>query len=247
VNPIHKFVGIFDSGVGGLSVLAECKRLLPHENFVYLMDKENFPYGSKSDEFIEKRVFALSEKLLNEHSCKAIVVACNTATNVGIQMLRKKYNIPFVGLEPAIKPALETIKDGKVVLLTTPVTIRQKKFQDLLSRFDSKNLIILPQRDLASLIEDNINTSGTLSSVLDFKISSKRQTPAIFFDYPEKIYPHIEKILTPYADAKGVVLGCTHYVFINELIERFFLERGKTVQIFDGNIGAAKRLKSLLE
>jgi len=221
VNPNTRPIGIFDSGTGGLSVLRECKRLLPNENFVYLCDREFFPYGNKSNSFIKKRVFALSERLLTEYDCKAIVVACNTATNVGIQMLREKYSTPFVGLEPAIKPALEEIPKEKVVLLTTPVTMRQEKFKNLLSKFDISNLVILPQKDLASQIEDNI-------------------------DDVDKVYPQIEEILTPHSDAKGIVLGCTHYVFAKPLIEKFFENLSKQIKIFDGNEGAARRLKDLL-
>jgi len=222
IPPSSQPIGIFDSGVGGLSVLRECEKFLPHESFVYLCDKEYFPYGDKSDEFIKKRVFALSEKLLNEYGCKAIVVACNTATNVGIRMLRKKYNVPFVGLEPAIKPALETIPSEKVLLLATPVTIRQKKFKELLNRFDTKNLILSPQKDLAALIENNFNNL-------------------------EKIYPHIKKVLSPHLDMKGIVLGCTHYVFAKDFIKRFYFENSREIRIFDGNEGAARRLKNLLE
>jgi len=208
-------IGIFDSGIGGLSVLESCRAILPYENFIYLADNGFAPYGDKCDDYIRERVFCLSECLI-ARGVKAIVVACNTATNVGIKMLRERYKIPFVGLEPAIKPA--RVVDGKTVLLCTPATARQEKFLQLVERYGTEHLIIAPQPNLATIIEN--------------------------------CYPNIDlarceiyKTLNPYADAKAIILGCTHYVLVKDIILDFYNHKNP---IFDGNEGASKRLKELL-
>jgi len=216
-------IGIFDSGVGGLSVLDACRVVLPSENFLYYADFEFAPYGDKSDEYIKNRVFAICEMLINR-GVKAIVIACNTATNVGIKMLREKYSLPIVGLEPAIKPAIEKYKDKKIVLLCTEATARQQKLKDLIEKYDGKSVVVCPQKELASLIENN-------------------------FCSLEKVSDYIENSLSHHLDASAIVLGCTHYVFVKDIIEKFFESQNLQVlpEIFDGNLGATNRLHSLLK
>ena len=211
-------IGVFDSGCGGRSVLTSCKELLPNHKFLYYADIAYAPYGNKNDAYIKDRVFTISQMLIDK-GVKAIVVACNTATGVGIKMLRKKFKIPFVGLEPAIKPAVATCGKNKIILLCTPATTRQENFKALLAKYGTPNVEIAPQKDLACLIEKNFNNLQAIKT-------------------------DIHKMLEPYKDARGIILGCTHYVFIKEMIADFFYP--KSVQIFDGNLGAARRLQQLL-
>lgn len=211
-------IGVFDSGVGGVSVLKACLDVLPSENFVYLADRSGMPYGNKTHEEIEKRV-ELCVQTLQSEGVKAIVAACNTATNVGIASLRKKYDMPFVGLEPAVKPAAENCGRGNILVLLTPLTAEQEKFKKLKEKYDNGRLIIAPQENLAEEVEEHID------------------------DYHALKKP-VYDILRRYKNVEGVVLGCTHYVFLRPIVEEFY---GGRIKIFDGNDGAARRLKSVLE
>ena len=225
-------VGIFDSGAGGLTVLSACRALLPYEDFIYLADVVHAPYGNKANVEIAERVFSCSERLI-ALNCKAIVVACNTATGVGIKMLRERYARPFVGVEPAIKPAAEAGIRGDIVVLCTEAAARQEKLKALLIRCaegyngrigeDKKpSVTVAPQARLATLIEAHV-------------------------DDLESIRPALYEILSPHASAAALVLGCTHYVFLKDMIADFYRERERKIQIFDGNHGAARRLKYLLK
>ena len=211
-------IGVFDSGVGGIGTLKSCLDLLDGESFVYLADRSGMPYGTKSGDEIEKRVDECVRSLLDE-GVKAIVVACNTATNVGIAALRKKYDMPFVGVEPAVKPAALECKRGNVLVLLTPATASQAKFLSLLSRFDNGRMTIAPQRGLAEKIETHI-------------------------DDIESLRCEIYDVLRRYRNVEGVVLGCTQYVFLKDIIRDFY---GEKIKIYDGNDGVARRLKAVLE
>lgn len=121
-------IGFFDSGVGGLSVLREAIKLLPNEDFIYFGDSKNAPYGTKSVDEVRELSFKASELLL-KYSVKAIVVACNTATSAAIENLRNTYkNMPIIGIEPALKPAVELKREGKIVIMATPMTLSEKSF-----------------------------------------------------------------------------------------------------------------------
>ncbi|MCL2062507.1 MAG: aspartate/glutamate racemase family protein [Firmicutes bacterium] len=217
-------IGIFDSGAGGLTTLSACRRILPFENFIYLSDQEFAPYGNKSDSQIAERVFACSQRLL-DLGCKAVVVACNTATNVGIKLLRTHFARPFVGLEPAVKPACEYAQQldrPQIVLFCTQATARQEKFLALYQKYCAyPSAVVSPQKDLARLIENHLLC-------------------------PEKIRGEVYKILTPYKNADIIILGCTHYILIQHLFQDFYLSQGRPVRVFHGNLGAANRLKYLL-
>lgn len=211
-------IGFFDSGIGGISVMQECRKLLPNENFIYFADSKNAPYGNKTSKEILDRVTTCSEILL-EQGCKAIVIACNTATNVGVKLLREKYLCPFVGIEPAIKPAVKEHKGGKILLLCTNATSKQEKFVELLSKYNNGDVIVAPQCDLAMDIEKNIENLS-------------------------KIKSRVFSILDDYRNVSSVILGCTHYYFIKDFLNEYY---NNEVTIFDGNLGAAKRLKTLLQ
>ena len=125
-------IGVFDSGAGGLSVLKELARLMPQEDFIYYGDSLNAPYGVKPLEQVQALTFACAEHLL-ERNVKEIVIACNTATSAAVAVLRKMYpELPLVGIEPAIKPAVEWKQNSRIVVMATPMTLRQEKFQKLI-------------------------------------------------------------------------------------------------------------------
>lgn len=210
-------IGVFDSGVGGISTLGACLDMLPDESFVYLADRSGMPYGEKNSEQIAARVTECVETLKGE-GVKAVMIACNTATNVGIKELREKFDMPFVGLEPALRPAVESCRRGNILVLLTPATAAREKFLALVKELDNGRIIIAPQPTLASDVE---------------RVSDD------FESLRETVY----SILRRYRGVEGVVLGCTHYVFLRPLIEDFYC--GK-IKIFDGNRGAARRLKTLL-
>lgn len=211
-------IGVFDSGVGGISTLRSCLDALPNESFIYLADRSGLPYGNKTLEAISARVDTCVNTLLRE-GVKAVVVACNTATNVGIKTLRETYAVPFVGVEPALKPAVEACGRGNVLLLLTAATEKQDKFRALKEKYDNGRVIVAPQETLASEVENHIENVEALRGT-------------------------VYSILRRYKNVEGVVLGCTHYLFLRPLIHDFY---NGHIKIFDGNAGTARRLKAVLE
>jgi len=213
-------IGFFDSGVGGVSVLKEAIRLLPYESFVYFGDNGNAPYGTKPLEQI-RRLSMNAATFLSEKGIKALVVACNTATSAAIKDLRESFSFPIIGMEPALKPAVHIRNNGKIIVMATPATIKQEKFQNLLRKYGKDNEVIsLPCPGLVELIE------------------------AGQFDSPE-LNCYLEETLGPYRAMKVdvVVLGCTHYVFIRKHIEAFFM---KKAYVIDGNLGTVRQLIHVL-
>ena len=217
-NPI----GIFDSGIGGIALLKECASLLPHESFLYHADFENAPYGNKS----EYEIFSVSlenVELLLSYGAKAIVVACNTATGVAVDKLRKIIDVPIIGLEPAVKPACEDNKSKPVVLLCTNATARQEKFIKLIQNYGNERLSVLPQENLAKYVEDHVGDAAAMKKV-------------------------VQEIFTGKTDAESVVLGCSHYTYLKKYIIEFFKENGnESIKIYDGISGTAKQLRSVLQ
>ncbi len=211
-------IGVFDSGVGGLSVLAACEKAFESERYVYVFDKSHCPYGTKSDEYITDRA-CVAASFLIARKCKIIIVACNTATNVAIDVLRKKFSVPVIGVEPPIKRACEKIENGKILVLLTPATSRQKKFHELVNRYGNSNLIIAPQELLAEKIENE-------------------------FGRTENIRGYVYSVLSEYRGVKAVVLGCTHYYFIKQTISDYY---GDGVAIFDSIDGVVKNLGTVLK
>lgn len=214
-------IGVFDSGVGGISVLRELVKIMPEENYLYLGDSENAPYGTKQLE----EVRALTNKnveLLLEKGAKSIVVACNTATSAAVAGLRLKYpELPLVGIEPAIKPAVLHKENSTVVVMATPVTLQQEKFQKLLRKYEnSANIVSLPCPGLMEFVE-----KGDLES--------------------EDLKQYLTELFAPFKGEKidSIVLGCTHYPFAAEMITRVV---GKEVVIFDGGNGTAREMKRRL-
>lgn len=212
-------IGVFDSGVGGLSILNELLKELPYEDFYYYGDSLNNPYGEKSDEELLKITSNIVEKLINKN-CKLIVIACNTATTRCMKKLRKIYsNVIFVGTVPAIKVACDK-RFKNTLVMATPATIESERTYELIrdnKRYD-QNIYLLPCPGLANAIEQND------------KEKIKRILQNDFKDYKDK-------------EIDAIVLGCTHYPFIKEEI----LEEMPNTVLIDGSIGVSKEVKRQLE
>ena len=212
-------VGFFDSGLGGISVLGEAVRMLPNENFLYFGDTRHIPYGDKPPKQVLKYSHDAVERLLSL-GCKAIVIACNTATSVAAGELRQELDLPIIGMEPALKPASLLKGDGKVLVMATKVTLSLPKFQGLMERY-GQDAIPLPCPGLMECVE-----AGDLSG--------------------ERVESLLESLTRPYREEKikAVVLGCTHYPFLKQTIARFF---APDVQLIDGNAGTVRQLGRRLE
>ena len=216
----YKFIGVFDSGVGGMSVLKHLVAQMPHEEFHYFGDSAFAPYGTKPKEQIAQRSGAIAKKFIDE-GAKALVIACNTATAAAADELRATYpQLPIVGVEPALKPAVTAYPHGTVVVLATKATLSLQKYHNLESRLHpSAKVISIPGEGLVELIE-----SGQADS--------------------EQMHNRLTELLGDYAgQVDAVVLGCTHYPFIKKQISSVLGD----VEFFDGGAGAAHQLKRVLE
>ena len=212
-------VGFLDSGLGGISVLGEAMRLLPEENFIYFGDTRHIPYGDKPPEVVYQYTHDAVSRLLAE-GCKAIVIACNTATSVAAARLRAELDVPIIGMEPALKPAALLEGEGKVLVMATRVTLALPKFESLMERF-GQDAIRVPCPGLMECVERGIFDGPEVEAVLTDLLAPFRETPV-----------------------KAVVLGCTHYPFLRQTIARFFPPH---VQLVDGNLGTARQLMRRLE
>lgn len=210
-------IGILDSGLGGLSILKELKKILPNEDYLFYEDSINNPYGSKSDEELLKIVSNIVEFLL-KNDCKIIVIACNTATTSCIKRLREMYpNTIFVGTVPAIKMAYDN-NYKNTIILSTPYTMNSKRVNELISDYHNKdqNIINISGENLANLIEN---------------------------EKYDEIFALLEKLLNPYKDiCDSIVLGCTHYPLISDIISSII----PNAKLLDGSLGVANEVKHQL-
>lgn len=222
----HRPIGVFDSGVGGLSVLRALWAALPCEDFVYVADAGNAPYGEKDDQVVLDRSQALARELRENHGIKALVVACNTATAAAISNLRARYpDMPIVGIEPAVKPALALTRTGVVGVLATRGTLNSEKFRSLLQALPQPQALKLQPCDgLADAIERNDAT----------------KIEALCADYMRSIGP----FGTHAGACDTVVLGCTHYPFAMETLQRM---SGPDVSFVEGGTPVARRTAQVLE
>ena len=211
-------IGVFDSGVGGISVLRELIRVMPNENYIYLGDSKHAPYGTKPLETVRELTFE-NARLLLAQGAKGLVVACNTATSAAVRLMRSTYpQLPIVGIEPALKPAALQKEHPRVLVMATPMTVQQEKFRQLMARYEEKAEIYpLPCPGLMEFVE-----AGDLES--------------------EELHDFLLELLGPYLDKKldSVVLGCTHYPFARKMIQNIV---GDTVTIFDGGAGTAREMR----
>ncbi|MCI8548236.1 MAG: glutamate racemase [Bacilli bacterium] len=184
-------IGIFDSGLGGVTILKELIKILPRENYLYYADSLHSPYGDKTKEELEEYTSNIVEYLINKN-CKIIIIACNTASLVCKEYLRKKYKIPIIATEPAYKMIYDHNRDSKTLIIATQGTVNSQNFQELVKKYDNKKTEICACSGLADLIEEQDS---------------------------KKIVEYLKEKLTKYKDIESVVLGCTHYPLIKEEIK----------------------------
>lgn len=221
MNCKSDYIAVFDSGVGGLSVLRQLRKALPNERFLYFGDSANAPYGTRPTEQIRQLSIAAAEKLM-ARGAKALVVACNTATAAAINELRGRWpDRIIIGIEPALKPAADRFPGGTIGVMATPATLREKKFASLLSRHCGQCQVVkLPAPGLVELIEAGKGDSPEADALL-------------------------HTLLDPYAgQLDAIVLGCTHYPFAAQAISRI---AGSCTVLFDGGAGTARETRRRLE
>jgi len=213
-------IGIFDSGVGGITVLKRALEFLPDESFLYYADTQNVPYGTKSKDEVKAYVFDAVDFILKQ-GIKALVIACNTATSVAINDLRKEYKIPILGMEPAVKPAVEKNKGKRVLVAATPITLAEEKYHNLVDKLHCGNIVDgLPLPELVNYAEN--------------------------FEFDENvIMSYLKEKLAPYDTSQygTVVLGCTHFPFYREYFRKLFPEG---TDIIDGSTGTARYLRKVI-
>lgn len=214
-------IGVFDSGLGGLSVLAAIAHELPRADLVYLADTAHVPYGDKSDGFITGRVLAIGEHLARQ-GCKLIVVACNTATTTAIQNLRDHLpDIPIVGVEPGVKPAAQGSRSGRIAVLATETTARSKRLAHLIETHAAHVRVeVVPCPGWATHVE-----------------TLQPDTPAFRAEVAAKILPLLD------AGVDRIVLGCTHYAFLMPLIEPLVAGRAQLIDVAAAVARQVLRLK----
>lgn len=213
------YVGVMDSGLGGISVLREIVRLLPEENILYYGDSANAPYGERTKEEIAALTLRIVDWFV-EVGCKAVVIACNTATSAAIEEVRAKYQdsgIPILGVEPALKPAAEgTGSEGVVLVMATPATLHLEKFHELFVRFAPKTDIVIREcPGLAARIEEGNLDAPDVVELLDGLVGDLR------------------------GKISCVVLGCTHYPFVRSALRKVL---GSDIPLIDGAAGTARQL-----
>ena len=222
MNNKQDYIAVFDSGVGGISVLRHLRRQLPGERFLYFGDSANAPYGSRSTEEVKRLTLAAAEKLTTEYPVKALVLACNTATAAAVKDLRKAYpDLIVIGIEPALKLAADHFPGGNVGVMATEVTLREEKFDALLHRFDENCTVYkIPAPGLVQKIEagqgDEPETEELLREILQ---------------------PYVGKL-------DALVLGCTHFPFVSKAISRIL---GEEVALLEGGGGTARETRRRLK
>ncbi|HEX8269698.1 MAG TPA: glutamate racemase [Flavobacterium sp.] len=213
-------IGLFDSGIGGTSIWKEINRLLPNENTIYLADSKNAPYGERSKD----EIIALSIKnteFLLEQNCKIVVVACNTATTNAIKELRARYDVPFIGIEPAIKPAAHSSKTQTIGILATKGTLSSELFNKALEMYQDVKIVEQVGHGLVQLIENGQMESTEMDALLR-----------------QYLKPMID------ADIDYLVLGCSHYPYLIPQIRRII---PTTIEIIDSGEAVARQTEFILK
>ncbi len=215
-------IAVFDSGMGGISVLREMTACMPNEHFLYFGDSLHAPYGTKTPEEVRTLTIGHIENLM-EQGCKAAAIACNTATSAAVRKLREMYpQFPLVGIEPALKPAVLAHPGGRVLVMATPMTIRLDKFRKLFAEYeDQAQIFPLACPGLMEFVEEGCTDR-------------------------ERLLGFLRDLLWDYADGAvdAAVLGCTHYPFVRAQIQQVL---GENTDIFDGGAGTARELKRRVE
>ncbi len=214
----HRPIGIFDSGVGGISVAAQIRALLPAEDLLYYGDNAYAPYGTRTPDEVLTRSRAVADHLIAQ-GAKALVIACNTATSVAAAALRETLTLPVIGMEPALKPASEQRQGGTVLVLATPMTLALPKFAALMARYGD-GAVPIPCPGLMEFAERGECDGPTLAAHLQHLLG----------DWPRRT-------------VDAVVLGCTHYIFLRRAIAACFVPG---TPLIDGNLGTARQVERLL-
>ncbi|MGG4345799.1 glutamate racemase [Paenibacillus lautus] len=215
-------IAFFDSGLGGLTVLSEAMKELPHEDFLFYADTLHVPYGTKAKEDVKSYIHHAMETIMKEE-VKAIVIACNTATSMAISDLRKAYPIPVIGMEPAVKPAVEINRSSgkRILVLATPLTLKESKYRDLVRRVDSMHIVdSLPLPELVEHCEALNFDQKVMNAYFTKQFES--------FDMNEY---------------GTIVLGCTHYPFYKRILSDLLPDH---IRIIDGSKGTVNRLIQVL-
>lgn len=211
-------IGIFDSGLGGISVLKEAVHLMPNEHFIFYGDNENAPYGTKTQEQIDSCVQNVVDQLL-QRDVKALLIACNTATAASAKRLRSELTIPVIGMEPALKPAHELRHGGQILVLATPATLHMDKFLHLMELY-GEGAVPVEGYGIVECVEDGQVRGERILSVLHGLLDE-----------------HLKK------KTDAIVLGCTHYPLIREALSLV----APGVPLIDGNLGTVRQLRRVLE
>ena len=221
MNTKQDYIAVFDSGVGGISVLRHLRRVMPGERYLYFGDSANAPYGTRTKQEVGALTFAAARRLVGQ-GVKALVVACNTATSAAIETLRKKYpDLIVVGIEPALKLAADRYPGGGIGVMATPVTLGEEKFSRLLSRYEhSCRVYQIPAPQLVPLIEEGLVDTPLMEQTLH-----------------DLLDPYIGKL-------DALVLGCTHFPFASHAMERML---GPHTAVLDGGRGTARETRHRLE
>lgn len=214
-------IGFFDSGIGGLSVLHQVLQTLPAEDYIFYADTDHVPYGEKTNE----EILLYTDQamtFLKEHGCKAVVIACNTATSVAAPFLREKYDFPIVGIEPAVRLALKMPEHKRILVTATPVTIREEKLRHLVEQVDTKKEV-----DLLAL-----------PKLVHFAECQEFNSPAVEEYLREQLAPY------PLSKISAVVLGCTHFNYFKNVFRKVM---PNNIHFIDGCGGTTRQLWKLLE
>jgi glutamate racemase len=214
-------IGIYDSGIGGLSVLREALKRLPDAHYRYYADTDNVPYGNKPKPAVRGYAFE-AVGFLHSRGCQALVVACNTATSVAIDDLRASFPLPIIGMEPAVKPAVLAHNHKRVLVLATEMTLKEPKFHNLVARIDGEGIV------------DYLSMQKLVTFAERFAFE-----PAAILAYLESRLDGLDR-----AAYGTVVLGCTHFLYFRPLIRQLF---PAGTQIIDGNAGTIQRLLTQVE
>jgi glutamate racemase len=234
---LHKHsspIGVFDSGIGGLSVLRHLRQLLPNESFIYFADSDYAPYGDKTEEEIQERSLKITQFLISKN-IKALVVACNTATAAAIKMLRQQFpELIIIGIEPGLKPAALQSKTKKIGVLATRSTMQSQKFNQLRDQLEQEIQVKFFTQACVGLV--NLIEQGDIESE----------------DMTQLLHQYVEPLIVQGVDA--IVLGCTHYPFVLKQIEQIIKIKASnvqddiqpTIQLIDTGLAVAKQLKTQL-
>ncbi|GIQ68274.1 glutamate racemase [Xylanibacillus composti] len=214
----------FDSGIGGLTVLHEAVRLMPHEDYIYYADSRHVPYGLRDKREVQRLVCDAIQAMTERYDVHAVVVACNTATSIAIQALRDRYRMPVIGMEPAVKPAVRLVQASRkrVLVSATPLTLKENKFAELVAGIEAEQFV--DPLALPELV----------------RFAEKEQFAG------QTVEAYLREVLTPFdlSQYGAFVMGCTHYIYYKNLFSKLLPEE---VALIDGNRGTVRHLQRQLE